>query len=109
MDIQRIYIERLDLHFLFQDQRFLWDTEKASINITKHGVNFETACEVFFDPFVLVEDASVEDERRDAAIGLAEDWSLLFVVHMQREGDEIRIISARLAAPHERRSYEDND
>lgn len=65
--------------------------------------------QVFFDPFVRIEDASVDDELRDAAIGLTENWNLLFVVHISREDDKIRIISARPATAQERRSYEDND
>jgi hypothetical protein len=99
----------MDLHFVFQGQHFMWDSEKASVNASKHGVRFETACEVFFDPFVRIEDASVDDELRDAAIGLTENWNLLFVVHISREDDKIRIISARPATAQERRSYEDND
>jgi hypothetical protein len=99
----------MDVFFLYQGQRFVWDSEKASGNISKHGVGFETACQVFFDPFVRVEDASVAEEKREAAIGLAEDWSLLFVVHMLRESETIRIISARSATLLERRSYEDSE
>jgi uncharacterized DUF497 family protein len=97
----------MDVHFLFHGVRFVWDSEKASINLVKHGVSFEAACQVFFDPFVRMEDASVGEEQRDSAIGLAEDWSLLFVVHMVREGETIRVISARAATVRERRSYED--
>jgi len=65
--------------------------EKASINVRKHGVSFEVACQVFFDPFIRVEDASADEEQRDTAIGLTEDWTLLFVIHILREGDTIRI------------------
>ena len=99
----------MDLNFLCLGQRFVWDSEKASSNAIKHGVRFETACEVFFDPFLCIEDATVDEETRDAAIGLAEDWTLLFVVHLLREGDAIRIISARPATAHERRTYEDSE
>jgi len=99
----------MDIHFLLHGQRFVWDSEKASSNVSKHGVDFELACEVFFDPFIHLEEASVGGERRDAAIGLTENWSLLFVVHMLRESDTIRIISARLATAQERRSYEDSE
>jgi hypothetical protein len=53
----------------------------------------ETACEVFFDPLVRLEDAGDEDEARDAVVGLTEDWRLLFVVHLIREDDTIRIVS----------------
>ncbi len=100
-------LNQMDVHFLFHGVRFVWDSEKASINLVKHGVSFEAACQVFFDPFVRMEDASVGEEQRDSAIGLAEDWSLLFVVHMVREGETIRVISARAATVRERRSYED--
>jgi uncharacterized protein len=97
----------MDIHFLLYGQRFVWDAEKASTNIGKHGISFETACQVFFDPFVCLEDATVWEEARDAAIGLAEDWTLLFVVHLLREGEAIRIISARPATAQERKLYED--
>jgi uncharacterized DUF497 family protein len=70
-------------------------------------VSFEVACQVFFHPLIRIEDASAGGEVRDAAIGLTEDWTLLFVVHILREGDTIRIISARPATLQERRSYED--
>ena len=96
----------MDLAFLYQGQRFVWDAEKASTNLAKHGVSFEKACEVFFDPFVHIKDAGTLEEQRDAVIGLTEDWSLLFVVHMLRQEDEIRIISARPATAQERRVYE---
>jgi uncharacterized DUF497 family protein len=99
----------MDVYFLLQGQRFVWDSEKASSNLSKHGVSFEAASQVFFDPFVRVLEASSDEEQRDAAIGLTEDWSLLFVVHVWREEDAIRIVSARLATAQERRWYEDSD
>jgi uncharacterized DUF497 family protein len=99
----------VDVHFLYQGQSFVWDSEKASINLHKHGVSFEIACQVFFDRFVHLEDASVDEEQRDAAIGMTEDWMLLLVVHIQREGGINRIISARQATRKERMAYENND
>jgi hypothetical protein len=45
--------------------------------------------EVFFDPFVRLADAGRHGEAREAAIGLTEDWDLLFVVHMVRHPDAI--------------------
>lgn len=92
--------------YLYQGQLFTWDGEKAMVNLQKHGVPFEQACEVFFDPFVRLLDASSPDEQRDAAVGLTEDWTLLFVVHMFRQGETIRIISARQATNQERKQYE---
>ena len=99
----------MDIHFQYHGQRFVWDSEKASSNVTRHGVTFEAACQIFFDPFIRLEDASVGEEQRDAAIGLTEDRILLFVVHILREGETIRIISARPATALERRSYEDSE
>jgi uncharacterized protein len=99
----------MDIFFLYQGQRFVWDEVKASSNLSKHGVSFEKACQVFFDPFLFLEDASSGGEQRDAAIGLTEDWSILFVVHLLREGDTIRILSARPATAPERKSYENGE
>ena len=99
----------VDLHLLYHGQRFVWDVEKASSNVIKHGVSFEVACQGFFDPLVRINDASAGEEPRDAAIGLTEDWTLLFVVHILREGEAIRIISARAATAQERRTYEDSE
>jgi uncharacterized DUF497 family protein len=62
---------------------------------------------VFFDPFLRLVDASVESEARDAVIGMDEAWNMLCVVHIQLEGDLIRIISARKATRSERLLYEE--
>jgi hypothetical protein len=99
----------MDICFLHHGQPFVWDSEKASTNVRKHGIAFEAACEVFFDPFVRIEDASIAKEERSAAIGLTEDWSLLYMVHILSEGETIRIISARPATAKERRFYEDTE
>jgi uncharacterized DUF497 family protein len=32
--------------------RFEWDSNKSETNLRKHGIAFENACEVFFDPFL---------------------------------------------------------
>lgn len=97
----------MDIVFLYQGQRFTWNAEKSALNLEKHGIAFEKACEIFFDPFIRLEDGSAKEESREAAIGLTEDWALLFVVHVIREEDTIRIISARAATAQERRRYED--
>ena len=85
---------------------FEWDAHKAASNRVRHGVPFELACEVFFDPFARAMDAAEPDEARDAAIGRTESQVLLFVVHVIRHEEVIRIVSARHATPEERRSYE---
>jgi uncharacterized DUF497 family protein len=99
----------MDVRFLLHGQEFIWDADKAASNRAKHGVRFETAAQVFFDPFVTLVDATDEEETRNAAIGLTEDWALLFVVHVIRQHDTIRIVSARPATPSERSRYENAD
>jgi uncharacterized protein len=74
--------------------------------INRDGVTFPQAAEAFFDPFLLVVDASRNDEARDAVIGLDRRWNLLYVVYIERENDTIRIISARKATRKEREYYE---
>jgi len=96
----------MDVSFRYLGQLFVWDERKAAENLKKHKISFDRACEVFFDPFVVLLDASPEDEARDAALGLMEDWTLLYVVHAIREKDSIRMISARRATAAERRYYE---
>jgi uncharacterized protein len=90
------------------DIRFVWDRGKAESNLRKHGVSFETACEIFFDPFVsLLRSEMIGGEEREAAIGMTESWSLLVVVYTFRE-EAIRVISARPATSAERNRYEDS-
>ena len=91
-----------------QGVSFEWDSEKADTNLQKHGVSFRTACEVFFDPFVRIVDASDPAESREAAIGYTDGEQLLFVVHVIRHEEIIRLISAREATREERRQYENS-
>jgi uncharacterized DUF497 family protein len=69
--------------------RFTWDRAKAAANARKHGVTFEEAVTSFADPL----------------LGMSGRGRLLLVAHADR-GDEIRLISARPAAPRERKDYE---
>lgn len=86
---------------------FVWNDHKARINPSNHdGVTFQQAAEAFFDPFLVVVDASRNNEERDAIIGLDRRWNLLYVVYIERENDTIRIISARKATRKEREYYE---
>jgi uncharacterized DUF497 family protein len=97
----------MTVSYSLHDINFQWDEEKAATNLLRHGITFEAACETFFDPFLKVEDASVdEDEQRDANLGMAVNWRLLYVVFVMREDDIVRIISARKATSDERRRYE---
>jgi hypothetical protein len=91
--------------------QFEWDEAKNTLNQVKHGISFEIAQEVFFDPFHL----SIVDERfnyyeeRWITIGEVKTHQIVVVAHLYYDdsGDEhIRIISARPATSAERRQYE---
>ncbi len=94
--------------------RFEWDPAKAASNLRKHGVSFETAVRVFFDPHALMELDRIDDgEERWRTIGVVDGVVMLLVAHTVTEQDDselIRIISARRASRRERKLYEeDND
>src|SRR6201996_7330313 len=93
--VYKVYTNCVDVLFLYQGDIFVWDGRKAVENYRKHGIRFEVACQAFFDPGNTAEDASVEEESRMAVIGRTMTDNLLYVVHIEREGQWIRIISAR--------------
>lgn len=81
-----------------------WDPVKNRVNQRKHRVSFHAAKRVFDDP----DRIDTFDDRE-----YGEDrWSVidmvgsvfLYVIYTDRDGD-IRLISARKAAPHEEARY----
>jgi uncharacterized protein len=97
----------MNVYYSLNDITFSWDEEKARINPINHdGITFQQAAEALFDPFVMIVDASRNEEIRDAAIGLDTRWNLLYVVHIEQQENSIRIISARKATRQERAYYE---
>lgn len=87
--------------------RFEWDANKASANIAKHGVSFEEAMEVFYDPNALerYDELHSITEGRFSVIGLS-SRRLLNVAYAERANDTVRLISARKATTAEREIYE---
>jgi len=87
---------------------FEWDSEKAEANLSKHGVSFEEASTAFGDPLssTIHDPDHSEDEDRFVLIGMTHVGRLVVVVHTDRE-DAVRLISARLAEPRERKAYEE--
>ena len=85
----------------------LWDPGKAKSNVAKHGVRFADAALVFDDPAAvsMVDDESDPIEQRFVTLGADAAGRILVVVYSWR-GDDIRLISARRAEPHEREEYE---
>lgn len=85
---------------------WVWDADKARMNVAKHGVTFETASLVFDDPMLINEPDPHPDEDRWRVIGRVR-MTTLFVVHTVIEPDGTgRIISARRATASERKRYD---
>lgn len=87
---------------------FQWDKKKARRNLRDHKVSFEEASTVFGDTLSRTIDDPLhsEEEDRYVIIGQSARGRLLVVVHTIR-GDDIRIISARVVTPTERKDYEE--
>ena len=88
---------------------FDWDPGKAKSNLKKHGVAFEEAQSVFYDDFAIqfYDEESSASEDRFILLGTSNKSNILIVCHCERkDGDVIRIISARKATKNERKSYE---
>ena len=86
---------------------FEWDQIKAEFNLAKHGVSFTEAVTVFGDPLEMTipDPDHSEGEARFLSMGCTIQGRLLVVAYTERQG-RVRLISAREAAPGERRRYE---
>jgi len=88
--------------------KFEWDEEKNSINIRKHGIDFNDVPEMFGRPMLtLLDDRDSYEEERWIGIGMLLEL-VGVVVYTELEGDIIRIISARKATKREVKGYADN-
>lgn len=97
-----------DLRTLAGMEAFVeWDPEKAAQNLRKHGVSFEEAATLLGDPLsvTLPDPDHSQQEQRYLLLGRSSTGRLLIVAHSE-EGEQVRIISARVMTPKERRSYE---
>jgi uncharacterized protein len=90
------------------DTVFEWDKDKEEQSLKKHSVSFEEATTVFSDPLSLTipDLLHSEEENRFVITELSHQLRQLVVVFTERE-ENIRIISARLATPRERKKYEE--
>jgi len=87
--------------------QFEWDTKKAEHNIKKHGVSFDEAVTIFYDPLSATFDDPDHSigEQRYITVGFSSQGLLLVVAHAERKKN-IRIISARPATSQERKKHE---
>lgn len=93
-----------DVEKIIDGQLVEWDSKKSAINKQKHGISFDTAALVFDDENRIErhDDKHSQDEDRWQVIGMVND--VLFVVFTER-GEALRLITARVATPKERREY----
>jgi uncharacterized protein len=87
---------------------FKWDSNKAATNLRKHKVDFHEAATVLKDVLSMTfpDGDHSNYEQRYVTIGISDRKRILVVAHTEK-GENIRIISARTATPHERRFYEE--
>lgn len=97
----------MDITIKFNGIAFSWHDRKLSTNEYKHRITLDQAAQAYFDPFARFVDASREGESREAYIGRDFQFSLLYVVHLQRAEDDLLIISARSATAEEEHHYDD--
>jgi hypothetical protein len=85
---------------------YQWDSEKASANLNKHGIDFADAVSAFSDDLAITLTDERYEEERFITIGMDAFGRVLVVVYTWR-GNDIRLISARKAMRHERTQYEE--
>ncbi|HXN67726.1 MAG TPA: BrnT family toxin [Bradyrhizobium sp.] len=90
-----------DFEFL-SPASFEWDDPKRELNLAKHGIDFDSAIEVFYGPIILRR-SDRNNEERWTALGYSDNR--LIVVVFTRRADVIRIISVRRARKNEEREY----
>ena len=87
---------------------FEWDSRKAELNESKHGISFDEAKTVFYDERALVipDPDHSRIEERFVIMGMSALSRVLVVVHCFRSNNNvIRIISARRAGTKEMQPY----
>lgn len=89
---------------------FEWDPRKAAANEKKHGVGFKEATTVFGAPLAWFQSDDPHSIAGDRLrlLGRSSENRLLAVLFTDRGDALVRIISARLATPRERRKYEED-
>lgn len=88
--------------------KFEWDARKAAANLHKHGIDFEEATSAFYDDQARVIDDPLHSvsEERFLLLGMTARLRLVVVSHcLRRQGEVIRVISARKASAGEAKHY----
>jgi uncharacterized DUF497 family protein len=84
---------------------FEWDEAKQHANILKHGIDFNDVPGIFQHSMLALRDGRMDyGEERWVIIGLIKAL-ISVVVYTERQGNVIRIISARKATKQEATRY----
>jgi uncharacterized DUF497 family protein len=86
-----------------------WDPVKRATNVRKHDVSFEEAAELLesdADYLEIYDEQHSQDEDGFVAIGPI-SRGVIVVVYTQRDDDDVRIVSVRMATKTERGRYEE--
>ena len=85
---------------------FEWDAAKREANITKHGIDFIDAIQIWVSPVIDPADSRVVgQEQRHTALGVIGAKHLVIAVVYTDRVDARRIISARRTRRNERATY----
>ncbi len=84
---------------------FTYDKNKSAANREKHGVDFESAQEIWQQQHLVLEGRDVQGEQRYLAIGPI--GKRLYSAIFAMRHNSIRIISCRRARKSEERLYEE--
>ena len=85
---------------------FEWDDGKNQINIRKHGIDFSDVPDMFNHPMLIRRDDNPDhDEECWVCLGWLK-CLIGVVVYTERQGNVIRIISARKATRWEAKHYD---
>ena len=88
--------------------QFEWDDVKNKVNIQKHGIDFQDACDIFDSPLLEWEQPNALSEYgeiRFNALGLIRGYEVFAVYSERQNGEVIRFISVRQANKNERENY----
>ena len=82
-----------------------WDKAKRQQNLRKHGIDFAEVKTIFESYTVtFADDRFNYDKERFITLGLLK-YNVVVIVHVYRDENEIRLISARKASKYEEKLY----
>ena len=84
----------------------VWDEKKRIANLEKHGLDFQRAGLVLNAPDKVTFSSPRKDEHRLVDVAMVEMAARVLSLVYVKRGDDIRVISFRVASRRERRAYE---